>query len=670
MIILQKVKFLLVILLLELLFSASTYSQTYKAWMNAGDKAIATGNYAEAIEYFTKATDYEVEDARLYFQLGNAFRLYNDYNRAAFWYQKTYSIDDDKLYPEAIFYIGEMKKYMGKYDETTKYYNIYISNSPADSSYMAHKARSEVSMMETSKKIASNVNSDVKVENAGNRVNTTYSDFGGYMTGDSMMYYSSLRFKYDDKKEKKTKYVSRILKNELENNKFQISQPLFMTINEPSMHNCNVVISPDHKLMVFTRCERQLNYSLRCDLYYARYTEGKWADPKPFPVEVNDAEFTNTHPAIETRGADGYRIYFASDRPNGFGKLDLYSVDVDGNYNFTPPLNLGEVINTYDDEASPFYDSARDILFFSSYGHANMGGFDIFYSKNFNEVYSEPKNLGPPYNSSVNDLYFTLSHDSLSGTLTSNRIGSYYIRSKTCCYDIYLYEFTPSQSVALTDSIKDSIPDVIAAVAPIADPMVRANYNDLLPLVLYFENDQPGRRSMAITTNESYETLYQNYINKYKEYVSGHAEGLSGDEYTSAITSVESFFREGVKASYNKLKYFSAQIHDALKKGALIKITVRGQASPLADSKYNVNLSKRRVWSLINYFNQYEDGVLQPYINSKNFLIEEVAAGEMLSDKSVSDNLKDTRNSVFSPEASKERLIEVIDIFIDVPEEK
>ena len=124
MIILQKVKFLLVILLLELLFSASTYSQTYKAWMNAGDKAIATGNYAEAIEYFTKATDYEVEDARLYFQLGNAFRLYNDYNRAAFWYQKTYSIDDDKLYPEAIFYIGEMKKYMGKYDETTKYYNI------------------------------------------------------------------------------------------------------------------------------------------------------------------------------------------------------------------------------------------------------------------------------------------------------------------------------------------------------------------------------------------------------------------------------------------------------------------------------------------------------------------------------------------------------------------
>ena len=97
MIILQKVKFLLVILLLELLFSASTYSQTYKAWMNAGDKAIATGNYAEAIEYFTKATDYEVEDARLYFQLGNAFRLYNDYNRAAFWYQKTYSIDDDNL---------------------------------------------------------------------------------------------------------------------------------------------------------------------------------------------------------------------------------------------------------------------------------------------------------------------------------------------------------------------------------------------------------------------------------------------------------------------------------------------------------------------------------------------------------------------------------------------
>lgn len=644
---------------------ASLNAQTYKAWVNAGDQAMDSYSYAEAIEYYSKATEFETGDLQLYIRLGKAFRLYNDYERALSWYMKAFSEDKDGLFPEAVFYIGEMNKYMGRYTECVKYYNLYLSKATPDSSYMGIKARSEISLMESVKTIAGDSVENVLVENAGSSVNTTYSDFGATVSGDSVLYYASLRFKYTDRSEKKgtERYVSRILKSEVRSGEFSKGSPLFMTINEPSLHNCNVSLSPDHKLMVFTRCELTKGQGLRCDLFYSTLVDGSWSAPLPFPDSVNDDRYTNTQPAVEAIGAEGYRIYFASDRPGGFGKLDLYRVKMDANFRFSVVENLGDDINTFDDELSPFFDSARDVLYFSSYGHAGIGGYDIFKSRLVNGEFTTPENLGPPYNSTVNDLYYSYDRDTTGGTLTSNRVGSYYIRSKTCCYDIYRFSTVEEQPLAQNEEDTMSTDTKLVST----DPMAKVSYQEWLPLILYFENDMPGRRSMSTTTDRSYDDLYNEYLSKYDEYVEGHTGGLSGEEGKIAEQAISTFFNDFVTASFNELSLFTARISEALTKGASIRITVRGQASPLADSRYNENLSKRRVASLVNYFRRYKDGMLLSYINDGTFTIEEVAAGESLSAKDVSDKLEDTRNSVYSPKASKERLIEVIDIFIEQP---
>src|SRR5690606_30568094 len=108
----------------------------------------------------------------------------------------------------------------------------------------------------------------------------------------------------------------------------------------------------------------------------------------------------------------------------------------------------------------------------------------------------------------------------------------------------------------------------------------------------------------------------------------------------------------------------------SLEQGKEITLTIKGFASPLSKSDYNVNLTLRRVSSLINYLSEYENGMLLPYINGTaenggklNFV--KVPFGEYQSVKTISDDIEDKRNSVYSPGAALERKIEIIAISIN-----
>jgi hypothetical protein len=97
-----------------------------------------------------------------------------------------------------------------------------------------------------------------------------------------------------------------------------------------------------------------------------------------------------------------------------------------------------------------------------------------------------------------------------------------------------------------------------------------------------------------------------------------------------------------------------------------VKITFKGYCSPLASSDYNINLAKRRISSLKNYFTEYKNGWFLKYINNSNenggkIIFEEVDIGELEVSK-ASDDFKDKRNSVYSPRAACERKIQILAI--------
>ena len=91
-----------------------------------------------------------------------------------------------------------------------------------------------------------------------------------------------------------------------------------------------------------------------------------------------------------------------------------------------------------------------------------------------------------------------------------------------------------------------------------------------------------------------------------------------------------------------------------------VEITIKGFASPLNDSFYNDNLSKRRIMSLDNYLKQYDNGNLNKYIKNGQLIIKHEAYGESEASTNISDNLNDLRNSVYSPAAALERKIKII----------
>jgi hypothetical protein len=239
-----------------------------------------------------------------------------------------------------------------------------------------------------------------------------------------------------------------------------------------------------------------------------------------------------------------------------------------------------------------------------------------------------------------------------------------YIRSKTCCYDIWYYRIPERDTtvVVVTEPIKPE--PVVEDVKVLSD---RAYYDQFLPMEIYFDNDEPDKRTMATTTRRDYENLYNDYLDKLPEYLEKFAGHLTGDDKAIAEKQVTDFFETKVSSSWQQLNNFCSKLKKALDQGIDIEIEIRGRASPLAKTDYNINLSKRRISSLVNFMNEYEGGALQPYLQDGSLKVTEVAAGEMLAGTGISDALADKRNSVYNPAAAAERRLELINIKLREP---
>jgi len=124
-------------------------------------------------------------------------------------------------------------------------------------------------------------------------------------------------------------------------------------------------------------------------------------------IKLNDninTKYWESHASISH---DNNKLYFTSNRKGTIGGLDIYVSKRDSSGNWGPAENLGPTINTPYNEESPFLSQDDKTLFFSSRGHFNMGGYDIFYSTLLPDgKWSVPLNVGYPLNSTDDDVFF------------------------------------------------------------------------------------------------------------------------------------------------------------------------------------------------------------------------------------------------------------------------
>jgi tetratricopeptide (TPR) repeat protein len=139
------------------------------------------------------------------------------------------------------------------------------------------------------------------------------------------------------------------------------------------------------------------------NIYSAHYENGVWGPIVRLNDNIN-TKYWESHAAISH---DNNRLYFTSNRKNSIGGLDIYVSERDSTGDWGPAKNLGPVINTPYNEDTPFLSKDDKTLFFSSRGHFNMGGHDIFCSTLLETgEWSVPVNLGYPVNSTDDDLFF------------------------------------------------------------------------------------------------------------------------------------------------------------------------------------------------------------------------------------------------------------------------
>jgi outer membrane protein OmpA-like peptidoglycan-associated protein len=149
---------------------------------------------------------------------------------------------------------------------------------------------------------------------------------------------------------------------------------------------------------------------------YAAVSEGGMFQ-NPVPLPFNDEDFSCIHPCISI---DGNVLFFSSDMPGGFGGFDLYKSIKEPKGTWSEPINMGKVVNTEENELFPWVNN--DLIFFSSKGFNNYGGYDIFVAKlNKLGLPNSLKNIGQPINSFRDDIAYITKDGGRSGYFSSNR---------------------------------------------------------------------------------------------------------------------------------------------------------------------------------------------------------------------------------------------------------
>jgi len=627
-----------------------------KQLVSFADEQYKKGDYYYAIEYYKQALAQDSNSLELQWKFAETQRAYKDYVQAEKYYALVYARDNELKYPQSLLYLGMMQKQNGNFSkafETLKLAKKRYAGGEND--YLYRKSIQEVESAAWALKNFSDTTEPMK--RLPLTVNSYDAEFG-HTVRDNKLIFSSLRADSTKdanqevySKNYKTKlYSSVINENGFEQNK-QIQDLLLQKLNTG-----NGTFSLDGKRFYFSMCEDE-GYNYKCRIMVANYNNGRWSKIDSLKSEINPKGTNNTMPHISKINGEEV-LFFASDREGSKGGLDIWYAFTDANNRFKAITNI-TAINSIDNEITPWVDTIENKLYFSSSWHNGFGGQDVFSSEIKGTKFSNPVNLGLPINSPANDQYFFKHNDTTY--VSSNRIGSYYSKNPTCCSDIFAI-YPPKKT--------PEIVEVKTEIKTKTETEYQKRIKEKLPVTLYFRNDEPDASTLATTTKQNYINTYKLYQDRYELYKKEVAKGLTNSEATKKQQDLDEFFQKNVDKGANDLVSFSEMILQELKNGSVVTLTLKGFASPVARTDYNVNLTKRRISSLINYFNDASNGEFKQYIQGKaknggKLIFAIVPFGEYTADQTTSDDVKNQSSSVYSKEAGIERKIQIENVSFD-----
>ncbi|NQY68008.1 MAG: PD40 domain-containing protein [Flavobacteriales bacterium] len=390
-----------------------------KSHLLMGNEAFRLGDYKGAIAHYKDVLEFSTENDKVYFKMAQCNLELKRYKKCLDDLNKVGDKSDVKLH-NFPFVLGNALLGTGNVDKALESYLTFESS-------LIGRASTDFELIRVQRYIANCRRAqtyidnpvDVTITNLGEEVNSEFDDYSPSVSLDGKtMILTSRRndtkggmIHPGDGKYFEDVYISTYNES---SETWSESTPIPGKINT-SGFDASLCIAPDGQTIYLYVNIKGLTGS--GDIWSSKLSsKGKWSSPKPLDEkkvwevkkEIVNSDYFESSATVT---ADGNMMYFVSERPGGEGNGDVYFVERDEEGVWGAPENLGDVINTELDEISVYVTPDGRTLFFSSKGHDNMGGLDIFVSKMVGGIWAEPKSLGYPINTVKDDLHFSLAAD-------------------------------------------------------------------------------------------------------------------------------------------------------------------------------------------------------------------------------------------------------------------
>lgn len=374
------------------------------------DKGI--GNFSNAILLLNSATENDAAYTDAHFLKGVILlKNLKKPQEALVSFSRVFELNSN-YNPLLHVYMADCNFLLGNFAESKKQYTLFLSDKSISKT---NAALAEQRILNCDFCLTHPTSEHAaKAKNLGKNINTTAAEYFPALTADGMQ----LVFTRTDKLGKVPD--ENIYSSTKNGNDWSVATLLSGNTTTPENEGAHC-ITQDGMRIIFTACNRPNNVG-GCDLYIAKKTGDTWSTPDNLGSTINSPAW-ETQPSIS---ADSKSIYFVSSRAGGFGGSDIYVTTIGLDGKFGKPRNLGPTINTAYDEEKPFIHPDNKTLYFVSNGLAGYGGKDVFVTRKLQDTtWETPINLGETINTNEDEMGISVSADGKEMYFSSNKAGGF-----------------------------------------------------------------------------------------------------------------------------------------------------------------------------------------------------------------------------------------------------
>ncbi|HVS92320.1 MAG TPA: OmpA family protein [Mucilaginibacter sp.] len=598
------------------------FGQSAKTYRLLGDKAFNNKNYYEAAYYYAVALGERhdvspgleipfhsnfgknkkinpADRGYLLYQLAESYRLFEDYTDAEYYYERVrggYEAD----YPLTRLWCAVCMRANRKFDKAINLLMQFRYSYKGDANYLALAQRELANCRFAKEQYALPLQYDIS--KLRGPVNSGAGNYGLSAYENGFMVTSSKYSKADKRNINRIYYVT---------HNDTAAPKLISFEGERSKEYGTPSIDGSGKRMYFTVWFKQGPETIT-RIYFSVQNNNHWSAPQLLNAQTNEDGYNSKQPFVTP---DGKKLFFASNKPGGIGGDDIWVSDLGDDGQPVNSVNLGNKINTPFDEQSPFYDIAAKRLVYASKGFTGMGGFDLFESAGESNIWSAPRNLGYPLNSTKDDLYYLQDkNDPDKFYLSSDR-------ESDCCFSVFEGNIKTYMVAGQVVNCNGQQPV----------PGVRVTYTSMsaIPKPITVITDNNGKYVFTVKAGIAGKIIFErdSYTSKTVE-ISGPGH-MRGDTMRNAETCMllskpgARYTIKNIQFDFNsfaltpKAKLALDTLISVLKANPEFRVSVSGHTDGKGGEEYNRKLSEKRAESSVRYL--LDNGITAERIQSKGY---------------------------------------------------